>query len=239
MREDKSKICSWKLCGWNKINELNTIILPTKNNQYCIIKTLDLLKTYLDKHPSTTQIIISDNASNDETLPQIIHWINQNRDNKFLLITQPRRIDDKKSLLVALEQVQTPITIILEPELYTRLHQIKKQVELLRKCELVLPSRLHKDSRTNYKSDLKKKLFKIFNKTKYEDLDNPNKAFRIKVILPLIKKTKTEGFWEEIIRENPTLRITSCSTHWVSKWLADLLIGWNVRSAENLLIEAR
>jgi glycosyltransferase involved in cell wall biosynthesis len=200
-----------------RMNELNTIIIPTKNNQDCIIKTLNILKTYSDKHPSTSQIILSDNASNDETLPQIIHWINQNKDSKFLLITQPRRIDDKKSLLVALETVQTPITIILEPELYTRLHQIKKQVELLRKCELVLPSRLHKDSKTNYKPDFKKKLYRIFNKTRYDDLENQNKTFHTKLILQLMRNTKTENYWEEIIKEHPELRITQTSAHWISK----------------------
>lgn len=201
-------------CGY--MNELNTIIIPTKNNQDCITKTLNMLKTYSDKHPSTSQIIISDNASNDETLPQIIHFIHQNKDSKFLLITQPKRIEDKKSLLVALETVQTPITIILEVQLYTRLHQIKKQVELLRKCELVLPSRLHRDSRTNYKPDFKKKLYRIFNKTKYEDLENTNKAFHTKIILSLIKKTKTENYWEEIIKDNPELRITQTSVHWIA-----------------------
>jgi glycosyltransferase involved in cell wall biosynthesis len=199
------------------MREENTIIIPTKNNAGCIVRTLNCMKIYLDKHPSTEKIIISDNASNDETLPQIIHWINQNKDSKFLLITQSRQISDKKSLLVALENVASPITIIIEPELYTRLHQIKKQIELLRKCNLVLPNRMHKDSRTNYQPDLKKKLTRIFNKKKYDDLENPNKTFHTKVILPLIRKTKTEDFWEEIIENNPRIRVTQTSTHWVKQ----------------------
>ena len=110
------------------MNELNTIIIPTKNNQDCISRSLNQLKEYIDKHPSTSAIIINDNASNDETLPQVVHWIHQNKDSRFLLITQPRSIPEKKCLLIALEQVQTPITIIIEPQLYTRLHQIKKQI---------------------------------------------------------------------------------------------------------------
>jgi hypothetical protein len=197
------------------MNELNTIIIQTKNNQDCITRSLNQLKKYIDKHSGTAQIIISDNASNDETLPQIVHWINQNKDNKFLLITQPRKIDDKKSLIIALETVQTPITVILDTPLFTRLHQIKHQVKLLRKCELVLPDRFHKDTKTNYKPDLTKKITRIFNKNKYEDLENPNKTFHTKKILPLIKKTQTENYWEEIIKENPKLRVTQTRTHYI------------------------
>jgi glycosyltransferase involved in cell wall biosynthesis len=198
------------------MNELNTIIIPTKNNQDCINRSLNQLKEYIDKHPSTSAIIISDNASNDETLPQIVHWIHQNKDSRFLLITQPKSIPEKKCLLVALEQVQTPISIIIEPQLYTRLHQIKKQIELLRKCNFVLPSRLHKDSRTNYQPDFKKKISIIFNKKRYDDLENQNKAFHTKIIMNLLKKTKTENYWEEIIN-NQKIRITQTSTHWVKE----------------------
>ena len=199
------------------MNEENTIIILTHNNQDCMEKTINTLNDYMKKHPSTTQLIISDDASNDLTLPRIIHQINQLANPKILLITQPQPISPKKCLIVALEQVQTNITVLLDAPLFQRLHQIKKQVELLRKCELVLPSRFHKDSRTDYKPDLKKKLFKIFNKMKYEDLENKNKAFHTKLILQLMKKTKTENYWEEIIKENPELRITQCSTHYISQ----------------------
>lgn len=199
------------------MNELITLIILSKNNGKYIIKTLDNLKVYAEKHPSLTQIIISDNASNDLTLPKVMHWLNQNKQERFLLITQPNPISDKKSLIVALEQVQTPVTILLEAEGFTRLHQLKKQIELLRKCNLVLPNRMHKDSRTNYQPDLKKKLTRIFNKKRYDDLENPNKTFHTKILLPLIKRTKTENYWEEIIENNPRIRITQCSTHWVKQ----------------------
>jgi len=199
------------------MNEENTIIILTHNNQDCIEKTINTLNEYMSKHPSTTQLIISDNASNDLTLPKIIHQINQLANPKILLITQPQPIPPKKCLLVALEQVQTNITVLLDPPLFVRLHQIKKQVELLRKCDFVIPSRLHKDSRTNYQPDLKKKLTRIFNKKRYEDLENPNKTFHTKVILPLIRKAKTENYWEEIIENNPRIRITQTSTHWVKQ----------------------
>lgn len=200
------------------MNELFTIIIPTKNNEEYITNTLKQIKEYADKHPSLSQIIISDNASKDETLPQIIHFIHQNKDSKFLLITQQKSIPEKKCLIIALEQVQTPITIILEQEGRTRLHQLKKQVELLRKCNLVLPSRLHKDSRTNYQPDLKKKISRIFNKERYDDLENPNKAFHTKIIMNLIRKTKSDDYWEEIINNNPRIKKTQCPTHWIKKW---------------------
>ena len=196
------------------MNEENTIIIQTHNNQECIEKTINALNEYMAKHPSTRQIIITDNASNDLTLPKIVHLIHHLANPRILLITQPRMITEKKCLLVALEQVQTPITIILEPEGRTRLHQLKKQCELLRKCNLVLPSRNHKDSRTNYQIDFKKKITRIFNKERYDDLENKNKAFHTKTMISLIKKTKTENYWQEIIN-NQKIRITQCSTHWV------------------------
>lgn len=199
------------------MNELFTIIILSKNNDKHIIKTLTNIKDYANKHPSLSQIIISDNASNDLTIPKTMHWLNQNKDSKFLFITQPEPTKNKKCLLIALEQVQTPITIILEVEGFTRLHQIKKQVELLRKANLILPNRMHKDSRTNYQPDFKKKITQIFNKERYNDLDNPNKAFHTKTMINLIKKTKTENYWQEIIDNNTKIRITSCPTHWVKE----------------------
>ena len=197
------------------MNELTTIIIPTNNHEKTILRTLSSIKEYMDKHPSVRQVIITDNASRDETIPGMMHWLYNNKDDRFIFITQPKKISEKKLLLIALESVQTPISIITEQEGYTRKNQMKKQSELLRKCDLVLPSRFHKDSKTNYKG--KKKTLTAFNGEKYDDIENTNKAFRTKKLLPLIKKTKTEKYWEEIIRKKHKIRITKCCTHWVKE----------------------
>lgn len=196
------------------MNELTTIIIPTMNHEKSILKTLSNIKEYMNKHPSVRQVIITDNASRDETIPGMMHWLYTNKDDRFIFITQPRKISDKKLLLIALESVQTPISIIIEPEGYTRKNQMKKQAELLRKCDLVMPSRFHKDSKTNYKG--KKKTITSFTGEKYDDIENINKAFRTKKLLPLIKKTKSEKhYWEEIIMKKHKIRISRCSAHWV------------------------
>lgn len=199
-----------------KINELNTIIILTKNNQDCITKTLKELKKYIDKHPSTTQIIISDNASNDETLPKIIHFIHQTKDNRFLLITQEHQKEERKTLLIALEQVQTPITITLEPQLYTRLHQIKHQVELLRKCDLVLPNRKDKNSKSNYKEGAVDKFMNVFGGKKYPDLSNPNKSFHTNKIYNTLKRVKESDYWGFIVNST-NLKISQTTTHYYKK----------------------
>jgi hypothetical protein len=193
-----------------------TIIIPTRNNEDCIATTLQKIKEYTDNHPSVRQIIITDNASNDDTLPAILHFIHSNKDSRFLLITQPRTSLTKKTLLVAIEQSQTQATIILEVQGYTRLHQIKHQCDLLTKADLVLPSRLHKNSLTNYQPTTLDKIKSLFDNKKYKDINNINKAFRTKIIYEALKKSKEENdYWQEIIETNPKMKVTETRTHYI------------------------
>jgi hypothetical protein len=184
---------------------------------------MNLLKEYSDKHPTLRQIIIADNASKDQTIASVMKWIYEHKDGRFNLITQPNKIDEKKMLITSLEQVTTQTTIILEPELHTRLHQIRRQILLLKKADLCLPNRFHRLSITNYKPEIGQKaienILNLFGmKQKYPDINNPQKSFRTKKILEALKKNKSTKqltiVWLEIIKENPSLKISQCQTHW-------------------------
>ena len=71
------------------MNEETSIIIPTKDNQNHIVQTIQLLSQYKEKNRLIRQIIITDNASTDETLPKAIHLLNKLKDETILLITQP------------------------------------------------------------------------------------------------------------------------------------------------------
>jgi hypothetical protein len=201
------------------MNQDFSIIILTKENGDCIINTMDVLQVYANKHPSLRQIIVADDASRDNTLPSIIDWIHKHCDNRFSLLTQPVSIGEKKILMSALEQVNTAITVLLDAELYTRLHQIRYQIALLKKVDLVLPSRLHRLSKTNYTPNLLQGIHVLLkDQKKYEDLSNPQKSFRTNIILQALKKNKSSKIlWSEIIEENPSIKYTICPTHWKTK----------------------
>lgn len=206
------------------MNEDTTIIIPTKNNQKTIIETTKTLCEYMTKYRNIKQIIITDNASTDETLPKLINELNQLKDEKILLITQPTKTEEKKTLTIALEQTQTPITIIIEPELNTRLHQLQRQIKKLRKADLILPNRQHKESKTKWtnkkeetKNNKHNRLIKKILGIKYEDTTNTNKAFKTKKILEALQRTtSTNHYWQEIIKHE-NIKITETRTHWIQE----------------------
>jgi hypothetical protein len=133
-------------------------------------------------------------------------------------------IDEKSALISVLGRVNTENIIIVEPELYTRFHQIRFQIKKLRKSELIIPSRLDKNSKVFW-SDKNKELnvksnnllIRTISGLPYDDTFNPNKAFKKSKIFPLLKKCKNKKYyWQEIIRLGleSDLKITSCETHY-------------------------
>lgn len=208
------------------MNEDTTIIIPTKNNQEEIIITIKEISEHMDKNRNIKQIIITDNASSDETLPRLIHELNRIKDERILLITQPTQTTRKKTLIVALEQAGTPLTIIIEPELNTRLHQIRHQIKKLRKCDIVLPNRYHKNSKTKWQgnNEIKNRnhnrLIKKILRIPYDDTTHINKAFKTKKMLDLLDKTTSEKYyWQEglILATKKDMKISQTRTHWIEE----------------------
>jgi len=206
------------------MNEDTTIIIPTKNNQEHIEKTIQQISEHMKKHINIKQIIITDNCSTDETLPKTIHQIHHLKNKNILLITQPKPTTEKKTIIIALEQARTPITIILEPNPNTRLHQIQHQIKKLRKADIILPSRHHKESKTKFLNTKEKiinkttnQIIRLITKLPYTDLTNTNKAFKTQKTLQILKKTKTTHlYWAELIMiaKKKKIKITETRTHW-------------------------
>lgn len=198
------------------MNEDFAIVILTQNNSECIIKTINTLREYADKHPTLRQIIIADDASKDGTTELVMKWISKNRDDRYGLITHQERIGEKKLLITSLEQVKTKITVMLEVQLWTKLHQIRLQKKLLHKADLIIPNRFHRLSKTNYEPNMIKKINRLINKSRYKDIENKQKSFRTKNILEAIKKsTGSKLDWNKIIKENPKIKVTTCQTHWI------------------------
>lgn len=200
------------------MNEDFAIVILTQNNSECIIKTINTLREYADKHPTLRQIIIADDASKDGTTELVMKWISNNKDDRYGLITHQEKIGEKKLLITSLEQVKTGITVLLDVKLHTKLHQIRLQKKLLHKAHLIIPNRFHRLSRTNYKPDMIKKINRLIKKDEYEDTENPQKSFRTKNILEALKKDKNKKLdWKKIIKENTKIKVTICQTHYIIK----------------------
>jgi glycosyltransferase involved in cell wall biosynthesis len=194
-----------------------TIIVPTYNNEEHIEHTLLELVRFSKRHRFIQQIIITDNASTDKTLDIILKNIHLLRNPNILLITQPRHKRLKKIIILAIEKANTPNCVIIEPQLYTKPYQIKHQIKLLRRAELILPSRMHPNSIVVLDKMTKKELYYIPQPImilKVPDITNMNKAFKRDKILRRLKKTKTnDKYWEEIIQEGK-IKITEAPTHY-------------------------
>jgi len=207
------------------MNDNTTIVIFTKNNHKKIVKTIKLLKEYCKKYHNITQIMFIDNQSTDGTPQRIKKEIAEN--SKLRIICHEKEKNQRTLFLECEKDIHTPNTIIFEPELYTRLHQIQRQIKKLRKTDLLLPSRFHKKSKTIYTqkmSELRDKgrnfATQLMTGLEYTDPTNPNKAFKTRRIMPLIKKTKSKrNFWIELIIlcKKKKMRITETKTHYVQE----------------------
>jgi len=207
------------------MDDSTTIIITTKNKHPIIQRTIKKLKSYMKKYHNVKEIIFIDNYSTNGTLMKILS--NIETENKMRLITTSKKKTWKHLLLQGIKETKTPNIIIFEPELYTRLHQIQRQIKKLRKCQLLLLNRFHSKSKTIWKN--KQEEFKIRGKNymtqlitglEYTDITNMNKAFKKNKLLPIIKRIKSEkNFWEETILlcKKRNIRITETSTHYVQE----------------------
>jgi glycosyltransferase involved in cell wall biosynthesis len=195
-----------------------SIIIPTQNSGVWINSCFKELLRYQRKHTFVDKIIFADNHSTDETIEGLMMNLAKAKNKTIVLILQPKTKSPRRILEIAVETCNTDNVIILEPSLNTCLGQIMKQNKKLNKADLILPNRLHKHSRTDYKPDLMQKVSHQLDKnfTGYSDLDNLNKAFRKDKFLPLIR---TSPDWIELIKKAKAkrLRITETSTIWNSK----------------------
>jgi hypothetical protein len=205
------------------MNDNTTIIVITRNNYKQISITIKKLNDYMKKYRNIQQTIIIDNNSDDGT--NLL--LKEPSPNNFLFILSNKKHSEKTLILKALDLAQTPNIILIEPELYTRLHQIQRQIKKLRKTHLLLPNRFNKKSRVKFKN--KQEEFRIKSKNYMinlltnigiEDVINKNKAFKKDVLTKIIKKTKTkEMFWIETVKtcQKKGIKITQCKTHHIQE----------------------
>ena len=177
----------------------------------------------MTKYRNIQQTIIIDNNSNDGT--NLL--LKEQSPNSFLFIINNKTQSDKNLLLKALELSQTQNIILIEPELYTRLHQIQRQIKKLRKTHLLLPSRFRDKSKVTFKNkheefNIKRKNYfiNLLTDINIEDVTNKNKAFKKDVLTKIIKKTKTNDmYWIETVKtcQNKGIKITQCKTHHIQE----------------------
>ena len=200
-----------------------TIIIITKNNHKYIKRSINLMKEYTRKYHNITNVIFYDNNSYDTTTNEL----NKIQHPKIITILKEESKDKKKIITECLENTSTNNVIILDQELYTKTHQIQRQIKKLRKTDLLLPSRFHSKTRCTYTQKMsevrdKGRNFSIQLMTvlEYTDPINKNKAYKTKKILPLLKKLKSKrNFWIELIIlcKKKKYRITETKTHYIQE----------------------
>lgn len=169
-----------------------TILITTKNNQKTIKQVIIDLNKYQKKHRNIKNIIITDQNSQDKTIPLILQTINELQNPTINIITNQK----KNAITQALKIINTNNTITLPPYPETSLNQIQKQIKLLRKCQLVIPNR-HSTNTPNHYLPIKKR-----------DNNNPNIALKTKIF-----KNTTNIF--DLYYSN--IRITRTNTHITKK----------------------
>ena len=201
-----------------------TLLLFTQNNQDIIKKTLSVLEVYMNKYRNVKEVLICDDNSIDRTVNIASSFVKNNVNIRIIVNGEMLY---NKLVAKAFDYVRTPLTIIIEPELYTRLHQIQRQIKKLYKADMVLTNRFDVKSRVffaNKQTELKMKSYNYFLQTMtgfdYQDMANINKGFKTFKVKDLMKKCRSNKyFWQELIAraKKIDLRITQQPTHYIEK----------------------
>ncbi|CAK0747552.1 hypothetical protein CCP1ISM_2810001 [Azospirillaceae bacterium] len=197
------------------------IIVICKNIDTLIASNMKILSDYAIEHHNIQKIYFCDINSSDLTA-EIIN-------NQILPKTHfiGKFDDEREALNCVLPQLTSDNVIMIEGELYTRLHQIRLQIKKLRKASIILPNRFSKKSKTewyNNKQMLGVKTdnltFRMFSGLRFDDLTNTNKAFKRKQVLELLSETlNKEYLWPEMISLalKKGIRVSSIETHYIIK----------------------
>jgi glycosyltransferase involved in cell wall biosynthesis len=179
------------------IDNSATLITITKNNEDCVRYFLKKVNNYQRKHKNIKRIIIYDDQSQDDTIPIAIETINKLKNQNIILLTNDKPHCDRIKLQTLIKQINTPNTIFIEPQLYTYLRNVTKQIDLLKKSHIILPNRYHEASEVVWKekAEPQSKIDWI------EDNNNPNRGIKTS-ILKLMLKCEARNCWQPILIRN-------------------------------------
>lgn len=196
------------------MNDNTTLILITHNHKDYIDTNYHKLLEYKKHHHNIIEIIILDNASKDGTREYLQNY----NPAEFKIIFFDNELSNKTCEITAIQQSTTENIIIIEAELYHRLHQLKHIIKKLHKADLILPNRFSPDSKSNalFDSLMKKVTLEIFAGYICKDPFNTLKAFKKSKILPLIQETTNKFYWLETIKKARLkgYKINEPSTHY-------------------------
>jgi hypothetical protein len=200
------------------MDDSTTILFLIKDKYPFLDRTIKLINDYVVKYRNISQIVFADNNSTDGSYNHLLG-------RGFFIIKNDNNLCEKDFLIIVLEQISTNNVILLDVELYTRLHQVQRQIKKLHRCNLLITNRFHKDSLTKFKNSYEKirvlwnNIFiMLLTGLNYSDTININKAFRKDKILPLMKLCSNRNYyWQETIKlcQKKGISITEVKTHYV------------------------
>lgn len=183
--------------GEMMIDNSATLITITKNSQCCVRYFLKKANNYQRNHKNIKRIIVYDDQSKDDTIPIAIETINKLKNQNIILLTNDKPHCDRIKFATLIKQINTPNAIFIEPELYTYLRNVTKQINLLKKCHIVMPNRYHEASEIVWK-DLPEPQSKL---DWIQDSNNPNRGIKT-TILKLMLACEKRNCWQPALMRN-------------------------------------
>jgi hypothetical protein len=95
-----------------------------------------------------------------------------------------------------LKQINTPNVIFIETELYTYLRNVTKQINLLKKSQIILPNRYHETSEVTWK-DFPEPQHK---QGLMQDSNNHNRAIKTRILKIMLECEKKNCWANKIIK---------------------------------------
>jgi glycosyltransferase involved in cell wall biosynthesis len=178
------------------IDNSATIVTIAKNKEHCIRYFLKKTNNYQRKHKNIKRIIIYDDQSTDQTIPIAIETIHRLKNQNIIFLTNDKPRCDRIKMQTLLKQINTPNVIFIETELYTYLRNVTKQINLLKKSQIILPNRYHETSEVTWK-DFPEPQHK---QGLMQDSNNHNRAIKTRILKIMLECEKKNCWANKIIK---------------------------------------
>lgn len=129
-----------------------SVIVPAYNKERNLSNYLQILTHELEKLPYAYEVVLINDGSQDNTLNEAVNYINNSAQKHYKILSYPLNVGKGFALCYGFTQATGDPVIFFDADLDIHPRQIHLLIEylVLHNADIVVGSRRHPDSQTNY-----------------------------------------------------------------------------------------
>ena len=205
------------------------MIIPTYNEAHRISATLEALSRYLADQDAVWSILVSDDASTDDTRAVVASWVD--REPRIRLLEAPCHQGKGAAVRRGMLAAEADLVCFCDADLSTHLEAIGRLVAVLgADADVVIGSRAHAGSTiTVHQHPGRELMGKVFNaivrvlfQLPYRDTQCGFKGCRREAARAIVSRARLNGFAFDVellvLAQRLGLRVREIPVHWDNAW---------------------